>query len=267
MNGVAPAITELPESEGVPLYVRLAASLRTGILQGEWPVGARLPTFEALAARYGVAMNTVRKAVALLASQQLVVSGRGSGTVVAARSSVLSRRDLRLAISDPLTLADGHRIDVISSRRVPTLPEELRGEARLAPSYQRVFKTQRIGETPYAVLDIYVASAFFARFARGAERRSKMSQLLRADPDARIVRSRQELTVTHSDQSSAALLRYPVAAPLVRVRRWRQTADEVVVYACTVLYRSDLFVWDVTRSEPDVDHFATHLIPEVRPVD
>jgi GntR family transcriptional regulator len=130
-----------------------------------------------------------------------------------------------------------------------------------------VSKTQSVGHTPYAVLDIYVALDIFDRFPPGAEYGQKLSQLLRDDAETRIVRSRQELTITHSDQRTADLLRYPVAAPLVRVRRWRQTADGTVVYAGIVLYRSDLFVWDATHEEAGAYHYATHVVPEIRPVE
>jgi len=256
-----------PGSEGVPLYVRVAASLRTRIYDGEWPVGARLPSFEKLAERYGVALTTVRKAIEMLSAQRLVVSARGCGTTVTARTRDLAQRDLRLAISDPLSLPADHRIDVQSSVRVDTLPEELRGNHRVASGYQRVSKTQSVGPTPYAALDIYIASALFERFPPGAEYRHKLSQLLRDDAGTLIVRSRQEITVTHSDQRIADLLRYPVAAPLVRVRRWRQTADGTVVYAGIVLYRSDLFVWDTTHEEVGEYHYATHVVPDIRPAE
>ena len=50
----------MPRDDGVPLYVRLAASLRARITQGEWAVGLRIPAFDELAEKHGVAMNTVR---------------------------------------------------------------------------------------------------------------------------------------------------------------------------------------------------------------
>ena len=264
MDPVRHPITALPGSEGVPLYVRMAASLRTRIYQGEWPLGARLPAFNALASDYGVALNTVRKAVEQLAAQSLVASGRGSGTRVTARSAALADPALRSAISDPHRLAPDHRIHVLSSRRVAKLPQELRGDYSPAPSYQRVHKTQSVDGMHYAVFDIYLASAVYARFPPRAERSRKLSQMLRGDRKTRVVRSRQELTIAHCDQASAALLHYPIAAPLVRVRRWRESAAGVVVYACTVLYRSDLFVWDTTQDEPDADHFGAHVVPAVR---
>ena len=52
-------ITDHMGSDGVPLYLRVAMSLRTRIYRGEWQKGDKLPPFEILSQHYGVAMNTV----------------------------------------------------------------------------------------------------------------------------------------------------------------------------------------------------------------
>ena len=258
------SITDLPGSEGVPLYVRLAAALRARIYQGEWSAGARLPSFEDIAEAYGVALNTVRKAVEQLGDQALVKSARGHGTTVTPQAAALADRTRRAAIADPVRLAPDHRIHVLSSRGVDTLPSDLALDLSLAPAYRHVHKTQSADGVPYAVFDIYVDARVFARFPPRSERGRKLSQMLREDRRTRIVRSRQELTVTHCDPATARLLHYPVAAPLVRVRRWRHTEDGTVVYACNIAYRSDLFVWDTTHAGAEADHFGAHVIPEVR---
>ena len=66
-------------------------------------------------------------------------------------------------------------------------------------------------------------------------------------------------------QPAAAKLRCQIAAPLVRVRRWRHDAKGVIVYACVILYRSDLFVWDMMETHPNADHYTDHLVPEAHP--
>lgn len=72
----------------------LAARLRQEIIQGHWPVGARLPTESELSATYTVGINTVRRAVDLLVEEGLVRRRQGSGTFVT--SSVSSRPRPRL---------------------------------------------------------------------------------------------------------------------------------------------------------------------------
>lgn len=259
------SIPNLPGSEGIPLYVRLAMSLRTRILQGEYKPGDRLPAFEQLAQDYGVAVNTVRKAIQMLTTESLLTSGRGSGTVVRPGNGGKGlSANLRATIRDPLALSPDVRIHVLSSETVKALPPELSEQYPTTPRYQRVLKTHDLEDKPFALLDIYIDHQTYSRFPPKAERALKLSQLLRDHGQAPIASSREELTISHADQRISSLLHYPIAAPLVRLRRWRMRGDGAVVYACLALYRSDMFVWDTTVAERSADHFNAHIIPVVK---
>ena len=217
---------------GIALYVRVAASLRARILEGEWTKGDQLPTIDALAETYGVAQITVSKAVQTLVNEGILSSARGRGTHVLKSSEVaVPNPGLRAAINDPRVLAPEHMIHILSRRTISTLPAELQQNYRLAKQYVHVHKIHDFRDTPFALMDIYVESQVYRRFPKGADQTSKLSFLLREHGKVRIGASRQELTVTHATQHAAAMLRCPIAAPLVRVRRWRTDAKGVVVYA------------------------------------
>ena len=68
-----------------PIWRALAATLRAEIASGLYPEGAKLPTEMQLSTRFGVNRHTLRRAVAHLAGEGLVVSRRGAGVFVAAR--------------------------------------------------------------------------------------------------------------------------------------------------------------------------------------
>lgn len=61
----------------VPAYQVLADALRARILTGELKPGARLPIEPDLSALYGVSRSTVREALRVLASQNLISTSRG----------------------------------------------------------------------------------------------------------------------------------------------------------------------------------------------
>ena len=63
--------------------------LRTQILSGALPDGARLPAERELAARYGVSPATVREAIRVLTSMGLVNTRNGSRTTVTAQGDTL----------------------------------------------------------------------------------------------------------------------------------------------------------------------------------
>lgn len=66
-----------------PAYHRVASALRADIDEGRWKVGERMPTEIELAARFDVSRNTVRQALDVLHSMNLVRRQQGSGTYVA----------------------------------------------------------------------------------------------------------------------------------------------------------------------------------------
>ena len=63
--------------------MQLADDLRRRIAAGEFP--SRLPSLRQLEAEYDVAPMTVRRAIAVLVQEKLVITKPGRGTFVAAR--------------------------------------------------------------------------------------------------------------------------------------------------------------------------------------
>lgn len=66
-----------------PLWTAIADDLRNAIAAGRYKRGMRLPTEAELAARFGVNRHTVRRALAELADEGLVIARRGAGVFVA----------------------------------------------------------------------------------------------------------------------------------------------------------------------------------------
>lgn len=64
-------------------YQRIASDLRGAIVCGAFKSGETLPTLADLAKRYGVAFNTVQRAVAVLKEEKLVKVSRGHRAVIA----------------------------------------------------------------------------------------------------------------------------------------------------------------------------------------
>lgn len=67
---------------GVPAWRQVADDLRRRILRGEYQPGARLPSEPDLGHEYGVGRTTVRRAVASLRSEGLIIVRHGWGTRV-----------------------------------------------------------------------------------------------------------------------------------------------------------------------------------------
>jgi GntR family transcriptional regulator len=70
----------------VPIYVQVADFVAARIASGEWQAGRRLPAERDLAAEWGVAYLTVRRAMAELRERGLVITVQGRGNYVAETS-------------------------------------------------------------------------------------------------------------------------------------------------------------------------------------
>lgn len=75
-------LTLVSTEPGQSRYAALAAALRARVVAGEWPPGTALPAEQTLAAEHGVALGTLRHALALMAEQGLIERLHGRGTFV-----------------------------------------------------------------------------------------------------------------------------------------------------------------------------------------
>jgi GntR family transcriptional regulator / MocR family aminotransferase len=88
-----PLDLSLDRTAKVPLAEQIRRGIAAAIEQGVLEAGARLPSWQDLAAQLGVARGTVRNAYEKLAAAQLIEASRAAGTRVARRPRTLSRAD------------------------------------------------------------------------------------------------------------------------------------------------------------------------------
>ncbi|MCK9915560.1 GntR family transcriptional regulator [Microbacteriaceae bacterium K1510] len=253
-----------PEADRISLYVRLTSILRSRITSGEWKVGDRIPTIEELCTEYDVARNTVRQSLELLRSEGLISSGRGVGTFVLHGPVVpTTDDDLKAAISDPLTLGPEQSIQVLNRTKSTVVPSDLARGLPLYENYTLIRKLHRFRDQPFALMDIYVASAVYKRFPKGQDASIKIARLLR-ESGAPIAKSQLEITTRPADHETAQLLNYSMAGSLVCMRRWRTDKQGRLVTAGTYLYRGDLFVLDIDEPFAGLGPSRTDIIPRAK---
>ena len=82
----------------IPLYFQFYLKIKNDILLGEIKPASRMPNIEALHAQHGISHATVRRALALLEKEGLIIKKRGLGIIV--------RDQVELPIWNPTSLLD-----------------------------------------------------------------------------------------------------------------------------------------------------------------
>lgn len=105
---------------------QIAAALRTQIRRGDWAPGERLPSIPAIAQLYGVAKQTVQRAVDQLRVEGVLITRPGSGTFVRGtrrRLNRLSRGRYGAHRGYHADLANRYRQQLLSAGRAPAPAE------------------------------------------------------------------------------------------------------------------------------------------------
>ncbi|WP_347241176.1 GntR family transcriptional regulator [Thermus sp.] len=124
--------------EGGPKYLALAERLKLALLRGEY--GPSLPPERALAQGLGVSRDTLRRALALLEEEGLLLRRRGSGTYVARRATFRARLLGFTEEMEALGVVPETRL--LKAEKGPATPEEA-FHLRLSPS-EEVWRLERL---------------------------------------------------------------------------------------------------------------------------
>ncbi len=151
-----------PQPEPLPLFVRAAELLAREISAGHWQQGERIPTEAQLSTSLGMAVGTVRKALAELAGRGLLERRHGSGTYVSGpnghrgESGNRQRRSVyeffRLELIDGGGLPTATLLDLCS---MPRPDGEAAFGASRSRTWYRVRRLRWLNDTPAALEEIW----------------------------------------------------------------------------------------------------------------
>lgn len=232
-----------------PLYRQLADVVRQRIAKGLWDVGTRIPSFDSLAAEFGVALITVRQAVALLAQEGLVHAQRGRGTHVIARPPVHPRIRIETSLAG---LAEVYRTAPPQLRLLEegeSMPVLDPGEGLHAARYQYIRRVHIRQRQAISVISLWLDGSIFALSPARFRRELIIPALLDLAGD-RIAKATQTLTVSTAGPDAAQALAISENSPVAEVRRVVCDRSGTVLYVCDLVYRSDYIKWEIDLLAP-----------------
>ncbi len=216
---VRPAASALPPDR--PLYEEVRAHLTEGIATGRWKAGEPLPSEAGLAAHFGVAIGTIRKAVDSLVAQGALVRRQGKGTYVTAHDG---RRLLFHFFH--IVAADGGRafpeVRTVSFERGRADGAE--ADALAIARDERVIRIRNVlalEGAPVMVDDITLPAALFPGLSERAfrGRDNTIYHLYQSRYGINVLRTDERLRATLAAGAVAALLGVEAGSPLLEIRR------------------------------------------------
>ncbi|MFI1581806.1 GntR family transcriptional regulator [Embleya sp. NPDC020630] len=229
-----------------PLFRRIADDLRASILSGELAPGARLPSENDLKDRYGTTRATVRKSLALLKADGLLISNQGKGVFVRPRPSVRflttgtnfrHRRDTGVANYNAEATAQGLQAkqEILAVEIIPA-PAEIAERLGVGAETPVILRRRRffVNGEPMQNVDGYYPADLFAGtpVAESPRIRGGVSRLIE-DPEGpikqRIVRFVEDLVIRMPTPKETEELAIPPGVPLARVFRSAHVASGEVV--------------------------------------
>lgn len=211
----------LSDDTRLPLYQRLAESIKTAIVDNRWRPGDRLPAEKDLAGTYGVAPGTARQAITLLIKEGLLERQHGSGTFVRRPSFNNSLfRFFRFETKSGERKIPESRI---LHREVITAPSAIAQALNLKPeaSVIAINRLRLLEGNPVMIEDIWLEYERFERLLEMDE--NDIGPLLYPIYDSHfgqiVCRANESLTVETADESYANMLRVDPGAPVIVIER------------------------------------------------
>jgi GntR family transcriptional regulator len=251
-----------PAQPAPPLYHRIYLVLRQRVLEGRYPVDRPMPGEHELAAEYGASRITIRRALATLEEQGLVVRRRGAGTFARPPAPAEPvRENLRGLIENLLQMGLSTTVRLIAFDHVPATPElaALMGLAAGA-EVQRSVRVRSARGQPFSHLTAWVPDAIGRRYGRDDLAARPLLALLEESGVA-IARAEQTISARLADSVVAPLLGVEIGAALLWVRRQVFSPEGQVIELLEALYRPELYayqiglvrdgaLWSPQRAEP-----------------
>jgi GntR family transcriptional regulator len=233
----------------VPRYLQLASLFRRRIESGTWPVDKQIPTVEELSSECGVARATIRQALGLLESEDLISRFRAKGTFVKKRPQDLFWLQVQTDWDGLLSRREGVKIEVLSDHRVESPPMVPHPIGTLTGSYRHLRRRHWRDDAPFLLADVYIDEDIASEIDEAAFSELTALRMISQVPDVEIKDVRQTLTIGAADIEIAELMKLPLNVPVAQVYRSAIGAKGQIVMISMGTYRGDIVRVD-TQLEP-----------------
>ena len=218
-----------------PLYLQVRDALLERIKDGSWKPGANLPSEIDLYRQLGVSLGTLRKALGVLESEQLIIREPGRGTFVRDHQAGGA-----LGRFNPMRAADGSPLrGEVKSRKVklvsPSSTERSALGLNAGDQVVRINRTRLNEQRPFAYEQSCLPDKRFPGLAAQAEVPDELEELAQAW-GVLVARAEAKVRVAPAPAAAAAALSVADRTPVLTLERLAFDTDDQPVEAMTAYY-------------------------------
>src|SRR4051812_44550875 len=232
--------------DSIPAYRRIQQAIRQQIEKGQLQSGEAVESERELAKIHQVSLMTARHALAELQREGLVERHRGSGTFVAPPKIEFNKLTSFTEQMSGRSMSAQSRVLHLS-----IIHGEHDISVRLAlPAASRLMLIERLREAggePFALETSYLPAEDYGRITRTQLERGSLFVLLERDYGTKIAYADEDVDSTVAEPKTAAFLRVPSGAPLLRIRQTIFSAEGKAMLYVLGLYRSDRHILHIRR--------------------
>ncbi len=214
-----------------PLWRMIRDSLEAALAAGEYPAGTPLPSEAKLAARFGCAIGTVRRAVDELVAARVLVRRQGRGTFVPDIDAMARQgpegQDRTAFYFFHIQPENGARVlpetELLDFRASIPCPAWIAGHLGLAPRSPVIFarNLHRIAGSPVLLDDLWLPKSLFPGLDRAgfAGRDGTVYGLYQRRFGHSVIRTDERLRAVAAPAEVACALGLDPGAPVLRIQR------------------------------------------------
>jgi len=226
-------------------------------LSGDFPPRGLLPSEEALTEEYDVSRITVRRALAIIEEEGLIVRKRGKGTFVSEKARIPNSPRLSGFIEDLIYMGIQTDVKVIGSSWIK--PNSVVREALQlddAEEALRLEKIRLVENSPFSHVLNYLPPKIGKKIHLDKIAEKPILMILEDDLKIKVSEAVQTVEADVADAEVADLLEVRVGEPLVKVERIVFDVKKKPVEYVSVLYRADRYFFTVNLTRKKVGNFG-----------
>lgn len=231
-----------------PLYKQIAKKLKNEIQDGTLLPGDAIPSEHKLAEKYEVSRVTIRQAIDLLVSQQLLHRIQGSGTYVSEQKIEHDIYRLQGFTEEMASLNKEATNEVLQFElREPS--EKIKDILRLAGE-ERTFYVKRLRSiegVPVVLEKTYLPVGLFPDLSYEVMTGSKY-EFIEKHKKMKIKQSFQQVIPVLPDAEVQKLLQIPETAPILKVLLWSTLQDDIVFEYTELYFKSEEYKFTIVAN-------------------